>query len=117
VTGDPAAQWMRWIARGIGSLAAAWWLFIGIVELVWPHAPQASMEGAVLAGLMGTTILGVLIAWWKERIGGTIVVVGAVALCVFAYVTAGHNKVLAVLVSGGPFLVAGILHLVCWWRS
>jgi hypothetical protein len=28
--GDRATKWMRWIARGIGSLVVAFWLFMGI---------------------------------------------------------------------------------------
>ncbi len=62
-------------------------------------------------------MLGVLIAWRRERIGGTVMVIGAIALGTFAYVTAGHNKVFAVLVSGVPFLVPGILFLASWRRS
>ena len=115
MSSDQAAKWMRWGARGIGSLAGAWWLLIGIIEAIWNRTPW-SLEGAMLAGLVGATVLGVLIAWWREGIGGTIVVVAAVALCIFAYVTAGHNKVFAVLVSGAPFLVAGILFLASWRR-
>lgn len=108
-----AARWMRWLGRGIGSFAGAWWLFIAIAEVIVDRTSW-SLEGAVLGGLVGVTALGVLVAWWRERIGGTIVVVGAAALCVFAYVTAGYNKGLAVLISGGPFLVAGILFLESW---
>ena len=59
--GDRATKWIRWLAHGIGSLAAAWWLFIGIVEVVWPHTPEAPLEGALLAGLMGVAILGALV--------------------------------------------------------
>ena len=117
---DQATKWMRWIARGLGSVVGVLWLLIGIAEAVWPHtppSPEASLQGAILAGLGITTVLGVLIAWRWEGIGGTIVVIGAIALSTFAYVTAGHNKVWAMLFTGGPFLVAGILFLASWWRS
>ena len=39
------------------------------------------------------------------------------ALSAFAYVTAGQNKLFAVLVSGAPFMVAGALFVVSGWRS
>lgn len=119
-TRDRAAKWMRWIARGIGTLTGVFCLLIGIAEVVWPHtppAPEASREGAMLAGLVSTNLLGVLIAWWREGIGGMVVVIGAMALGTFAYVTAGHNKVWAMLMAGGPFFVAGVLFLASWWRS
>ena len=117
---DGPTKWMRWIARAIGSLVGVLWLLIGISEVVWPHtppSPEASLQGAILSGLGITTVLGVLIAWWRERVGGTVVVVGAIALSTFAYVTAGRNKVWAMLFTGGPFLVAGILFLASWRRS
>ena len=107
--------WVRWIARGLGSLAAVWWLFIGVAETISPHSPR-SAEGAILGALVTCAVLGVLAAWWKERIGGLVLVLAGSALCVFAYLTAGHNKLLAVLVSGGPFLAAGILFLLCGSR-
>lgn len=119
-TRERATKWMRWIGRGLGSLAGLFCLLIGIAEVIWPHtppSPEASQQGAMLAGLVITTVLGVLIAWWREGIGGTVVVIGAVALGTFAYVTAGHNKVWAMLITGGPFLVAGILFLATWWLS
>ena len=119
-TGDRTTKWIRWIARGIGSLVAVLCLLIGIAEVIWSHtppSPEASQQGAMLAGLVIFAVLGVLIAWWREGVGGTIVVIGAIALGTFAYVTAGHNKVWAMLITGGPFLVTGILFLACWRRS
>ena len=71
----------------------------------------------IMAGLIITLVLGVLIAWWREGIGGTILVICAVAHSTFAYVVTGHNKGLAMLVSGGPFLLIVILFLASGWRS
>lgn len=117
ITGNRATKWMRWIARGIGSLAGAYWFLALVGHLIWGDDTQVFLEGAMLAGLVITTVLGVLIAWWRERIGGTIVITGAIALGAFAYITAGHNKAFAMLVVGVPFLVPGILFLASWRRS
>jgi len=114
--GDRATKWIHWAARGIGSLVAALWLFVGVVSAMYETGPR-SWEDTVMAGLMITSVLGVLIAWWREGIGGTIVVICGVAHSTFAYVVAGHNRLLAVLVSGGPFLLIGILFLTSWWRT
>ena len=62
-------------------------------------------------------VVGVIIAWSREKIGGTVVLIGAIALSTFGYITAGFNKLFAMLVAGGPFLVAGILFLTSWRRS
>ena len=77
----------------------------------WP------LEGTMLAGLLIITVLGVLVAWSREGIGGTLLVVGAIVLGVFSYVIAEHNKVWNTLFMGGPFLVTGILFLACWRQS
>ena len=117
---DGPTKWMRWLARGLGSLVGALWVLTGIAEVVWPHtppSPEASLQGAILGAVGITTVLGVLVAWRWERSGGTIVVIGAIGLSTFAYVTAGRNKAWAMLFTGGPFLVAGILLLTSWWRS
>jgi len=62
-------------------------------------------------------VAGVIIAWWKEKIDGIIIVAAAASLCTFSYIEAGHNKILAMLFSGFPFLISGILFLISWWRS
>ncbi|MCK4472968.1 MAG: hypothetical protein KAW49_14395 [Anaerolineae bacterium] len=114
--GDRATKWTRWIARGIGSLVVAFWLFMGITYDIVESRPW-TLEDMIMAGLVTTSALGVLIAWWREGIGGTILVICAAAHSTFAYVVAGHNKALAMLVSGGPFLLIGSLFLAVWWRS
>jgi len=43
---------------------------------------------------------GFLIAWWREGIGGTILVAIGIAHSAFAYIAVGYNKAFAVLVSG-----------------
>ena len=115
-TGDQATGRIRWIARGTGSLVAAFWLLMGVLAGIVEPGPW-SLESAIMAGLIVTSALAVLVAWWREGIGGTMVVICAVAHSVFAYVASGHNRGLAMLISGGPFLVIGILFLASWWRS
>jgi len=115
-TGDRATRWVRWIARGIGSLVVALWLFMGIGYGIVESGPR-TLEDAIMTGLIITSTLGVLIAWWREGIGGTVLVICAVAHSTFAYIVAGHNKGFAMLISGGPFSLIGILFLASWWRS
>ena len=114
-TGDRAMKWMRWIARGVGSSVVALWLFMGIAYDIVESRPW-TLEDMIMAGLVTTSALGVLIAWWREGIGGIILVICAAAHSTFAYIVAGHNKALAMLISGGPFLLIGSLFLAVWWR-
>ncbi len=46
------------------------------------------------------------------RIGGASLVVAGSLFSLFAIITAGRNHWLAALVSGGPFVLSGILFLV-----
>ena len=71
------AIWLRWLARGLGTLVAGLWVFIGI--------------------------------------GGALLVLVGVAHGVFALVAAGHNQLVAVAVTGLPFVLVGLLFLGSWW--
>lgn len=82
-----------------------------IAAAPWP------LEATLLAGLLILTLLGVLMAWIREGMGGALLVVGALLVGAFSYVTAEQGKVWNTLCVGGPFLVAGILFLACWGRS
>jgi hypothetical protein len=113
---DRATRWMRWLARGIGSLLAASWWFVGIAGVLYEREP-CTLESAIMAGFIITSGLGVLIAWRREGAGGAIVFIHGVLFSTFAYFSAGRNKGFAMLVSGGPFLLVGILFLATWRRS
>ena len=114
--GDPGAKRMRRVARGVGSFVAAFWLFAGIGSGMAESGPMG-LEDAIMAVLITSTVVGVAVAWWRERIGGTMLLVCAVAHSTFAYFAAGHNKGFAMLISGGPWLVVGLLFLASWRRS
>jgi hypothetical protein len=107
---------MRWAARVLGSLIGLYFLVIGLASALFDPEPL-SLEGAFLAGLAIVAVAGVVIAWWRERIGGWILVIDGFALGVFTYVTAGRNKIPVALLMGGPLLVAGVLFLMSWRRS
>jgi predicted benzoate:H+ symporter BenE len=113
-------DWVHLVARLVGVLVGATFLFILVSELIMEATTgnnPLEIEGAILAVLVIIGITGIVIAWRKEGIGGTIVTITAIALCVFAFVTAGRNKAFAVLVAGGPFLVTGILFLISFRKS
>jgi hypothetical protein len=114
--GDGRVKWMRWLACGIGSTVAGLWLLIGVLHGIEDSEPW-TWESTIIAVLVAALALGVLLGWWREAIGGGVLAVVAVVFSAFAWVTAGHNKGFAMLISGGPFLVAGILLLVSWRRT
>jgi hypothetical protein len=111
-----AARWSCRLARLWGTLVAAFWLFLGALIQIGGAEPWTT-ESAVLAVLLVAAALGVVVAWWRPGLGGATLVAVAVAHAIFAYLAAGHSKAFAMLISGGPFLVAGVLFLLCWHRS
>jgi len=111
---------LHWLGRGVGWLVAAICLLIVASEVVWSQTPpftEAHRQGVVLVGLILVTVLTALAALRWPRIGGTTIVIGAIALGIFAYITAQQNRIIAAVVLGGPFLLAGILFLMNWWGS
>jgi hypothetical protein len=105
-SGDPS-QWN--LCRQVHAAMGGW--ADEIEATPWP------LEGTMLAGLMIVTLLGILIAWRREGIGGTLLAISAIALSLFSTTCTECNGLSIILTMGGPLLVAGILSLACWRRS
>ena len=116
-TSNRKVKRMRWAARIVGIIVAGFWVLSLIASLIAEFGTPIILEGIILGALVTINTAGVIIAWRREKVGGIIIVAGAVMLSIFAYISAGHNKIFAVLVSGFPFLVSGIIFLVSWWMS
>jgi CHASE2 domain-containing sensor protein len=108
-------KWLRRIARGLGAFWGAFWVF-GLVTSEISELSTGerllSWESVGLAVLIAAEVAGVIVAWRKERVGGTMITITSLLLCIFAYFSAGHSQWFAVLVSGVPFLLSGILFLL-----
>lgn len=113
-----AQQTARWTARAISTLAAAFWLLIlldilacdvlvGFICLNW--------EMALLAGMVVASVISVIIAWRREGVGGLVMILWGLIFCAIAYITSRPQQVFSMLVSGVPFLIAGLLFLTSWW--
>ncbi|MFC1922934.1 hypothetical protein ACFLY4_06555 [Chloroflexota bacterium] len=111
------ALWLRWIARIISSLAAAFWLFIlidillcdlvvGCISVTW--------DMALLLFLVVASITSVAIAWRWENIGGPVLIFWGFAFAAIAYVTSRPHLAFSMLVTGVPFLIAGLFFLASW---
>ncbi len=113
---DRLAKWLRYIARGTGTVLAAAWLFTGVVGALFEREPW-TWESTIMGVLILALSLGVAIAWRREALGGAIVLAAGVAFTAFAYLSAGRNKGFAMLVSGMPFLTVGALFWAAHWRA
>jgi hypothetical protein len=115
-TEDRTTKRIRRIARGLGSLAAAYSLLMGIGYGITEPGPLTG-ESAMMAGLITTSVVGVIVAWWREGAGGTILIVDAIAYGIFAFFAAGRNRGFAVSITAGPWLLIGSLFIASWRRS
>ena len=61
------------------------------------------------------TLVSVIIAWWRERIGGLMLTfVGLAAIVVLMLYMPPPD--FGMLIFSVPFLLPGILYLICWRR-
>lgn len=102
----------RIIARTIGTAAAVWWLFSLISSMVLDFGTPLTLEAAMMVTLVLGSIAGVILAWFREGPGGIVLGCFSVSLSIFAYFSAGHNRMFAVVISGLPFVIAGIMFLI-----
>jgi hypothetical protein len=102
---------LRWTARILATLVTLYWLLIGVLTGLHETAPL-DLESAIMALLFITSTVFVLVAWVRERLGGILLLLVGSAHCIFAWIASGHNRLLAVAISGLPYLIFGGLFLL-----
>ena len=100
---------LRWMARTMGTALLVLIVAVAIGEGV-PNPLRGSLTEMLCHVAMLTMIVGQIVAWRWEGIGGGLIV-GSFVL--FAIVNHGvpFNVVFV------PWLVTGMLYQVCWWRT
>jgi hypothetical protein len=103
----------KWTARILGFLVLASIVFIAIGE-AGPNLLHGSnpLHGSLRENLLGlgllTMMVGIVVGWKWEGIGGLLILGGFVF---FAIVN--HRPSLNIVTV--PWLLAGLLYLGCWW--
>jgi Na+-translocating ferredoxin:NAD+ oxidoreductase RnfD subunit len=95
------------------TLLAIFWLFIGGMSMAG-GLESLDAESAVMVGLIMASAVAAALAWWKVSAGAVATLALGIAHLSFAYFAAGRNQLFAMLVSGGPFIVAGIFLAIGW---
>ena len=113
-----APQWVRNTARIIALVWAGWWVFFGVASGVG--------EGLDLLGVLihtavpGLVFLGLaVLAWFREEIGGGLLVITSLLIIVLYPVMAGSAFTLSAMIMtlillALPPMIAGILFLAYW---
>ena len=101
---------LRRIARILGSLIAVYWLVFGVGSVIVESNPWTWESTMMSVFVIGTTT-SIALAWRRERLGGILAIIFGTAESIFAYIVAGQYRLLAVLVSGVPLIIVGVLFL------
>ncbi|MGA2034919.1 MAG: hypothetical protein ABSG68_21940 [Thermoguttaceae bacterium] len=99
---------LRWTARVVGTAILALIAAIAIGEGVHPARLFETLPVALLTVAMLTMVVGLVVAWKWERIGGVLILGG---LAFFAIVNHGVRLNLVF----GPILAVGLLYLGYGW--
>ena len=126
------AKTMRLFARIIGLAIVAFGLIFGVSE-AGTHITE--IEGFKVISLylqsflMGSSaiiaLVGCMISWWRVLPAGILLILAGVALPVIVRLPASfrtpstpeETPIIMALITGLPFIVAGVLFLSSWWLS
>ncbi len=113
---DPRTKGLRRTARISGTLMVAFVLVIATLVLIdraGKQGPGLGTYNIVLFTVLGVGLAGLLVAFWKEGLGGMISTVGFIACNVLAAVnpTPGSSYFFGLLF----FFFPSLLYLRCWW--
>ncbi|MEW6569091.1 MAG: hypothetical protein AB1449_13200 [Chloroflexota bacterium] len=100
--------WLRRAALSLATAAAAFWVFAVAVSFIGPNA-SPGLEGILLAGLVGLSGLGLILAWQWQGLGSLLLLIGGAGLSLFALLVARRNQAVITLLLGGPFLLSGAM--------
>ncbi len=105
------AKGMTWAARVIVLGATAFLLLAWLLQMVFRAALWAS--DILYLVYLGIALAGCIVSWWRQWLAGTLLVLASFALSSLGSRYYGFRG----LVSGFPYLVAGVLFLLSWWLS
>jgi hypothetical protein len=110
---------MRWAARVLALIATGLFVYF-VVEFgtkVIPSLAWTNPQGIPLLIALILALVGVLIAWRWELIGGLIAVGCSAAIIALVCAGSGTDMFLCALYFTLPLLLAGVLYLTCCWRT
>ncbi len=109
---------IRWFARILGSLILLFVLFMAIGEGFFMEPPPGSSgklnksDIPLMTGMI-VMLVGIGVAWFREGIGGLLMIGGFFPFLVDELRSEkGFNAWFLVI-----FPLIGLLHLFCWWQS
>jgi hypothetical protein len=102
---------LKYAGLVIASLIPAMFSFIIIGGLFDGESISFSFESVGIVVLSFLTIASVIIAWIRTKVGVWLVLGVGILFSIFGLITAGQNRWMAVVSSGGPLIVGALLML------
>ena len=75
-----------------------------------------SIETGPIYFMIFSVFIGFLVSWFFEMIGGLVLIVGGLALGVYAFLSTGGDDPMTAVVYTVPFVVPGFLFLISWFQ-
>jgi len=122
ITRDYERKAIRNVARGISSVVAGFILLFAVGQWIQELSAGRLMQGWRLS-TTGMAVYCLLIAvgsglgWWRENIGGTILIIAGLGMLLAIFIFLAPKDYLMSLIFSLPFLLSGILYLKYWKRS
>ncbi len=115
-TRDRKIQLLTLAARALSSGVAAFWVYAAIGYAITNRTPW-SLQAIGLAMLIVGTAASAVFAYFSAGLGGALMILAGITHGITTYWTAESGRINAATVSGGPFILAGLLFLSAWSRS
>ncbi len=114
-------NYLRWTARILALALASFWLWWGAGPAYVEGFTWMSLLAHCVPGLL--ILIGTLVAWKREKIGGSLllgVALSVTAFLLWAFIFRGGDRQVAAIVwltMALPPLLAGVLFLASWRRG
>jgi hypothetical protein len=104
-------------ARALSSGVAAFWVYAAIGYAIANRGIPWSRETVGLAMLIAGTAASAVFAYTSSGLGGALMLLCGITHGLTTFWTAESGKLAASVLSGGPFLLAGLLFISAWLRT
>ncbi len=105
---------IRWLARIIGTLSVAVFLFLIVAESVEKGRIDVESDRVPMTAFLLLAFIGLIIAWKREGFGGAMALGGLVAFNILAPSSPSKGGIWVVT---GLYGLPALLFIFCWWQT
>lgn len=105
----------RTLARTWSVLVIVYWLIAVIARVPFEPFSAVGTEGALFNFFILSAAFSIAIAWRWEWQGAILLLITSISLGIFAFTTAHHSTLFAMVILAAPFLLSTSLFLLSDW--